>query len=91
MSLIRSRKKVEVEYTGPVLVPLKRAAEILCLNESTVRRGEAGTSGLTRVRQGTGQRQRVFLLLHELEAHVASLVAHAQSLNESTERHLRAG
>ncbi|HEY9405792.1 MAG TPA: hypothetical protein VIQ24_24290 [Pyrinomonadaceae bacterium] len=89
MSLIRRKKQPQVEYQGPVLIPLKQAAAILCLDESTLRKGEAGTVHLTRVRQGTGRRQRVFLVLHEVQAHVESLIAHARSLDERTERHLR--
>ena len=89
MSLIR-RKKQQLEYTGPRLIPLRQAAEILCLDESTVRKGEAGTAHLKRVRQGTGQRQRIFLILEEVQAHIESLIEHARSLDERTERHLRA-
>jgi len=89
MSLIRRKKQPKVKYTGPVLIPLKQAAEILCLDESTLRKGEAGTGSLTRVRQGEGKRQRVFFVLQEVQAHIESLVAHARSLDERTNRHLR--
>lgn len=89
MSLIRRKKHQHVEYTGPVLIPLKRAAEILNLDESTVRKGEAGTGGLTKVRQGTGKRQRVSLVLQEVQSHVESLIKHARTSYERTEHHLR--
>lgn len=89
MSLIRREKRSHAEYTGPVLITLREAAAILCLDESTLRKGEAGTGGLKRVRQGEGKRQRVFFILSEVQAHVESLVAHAVSLDERTERHLR--
>lgn len=89
MSLIRRKKKAEVQYTGPVLIPLRQAAQILSLDESTIRKGEAGTADLTLVRQGTGQRQRVFLVLEEVQAHVESQIAHARALKERMERHLK--
>ena len=90
MSLIRRKKQtLKVTYTGPVLIRLQQAADILCLDESTIRKGAAGTAHLTKVRQGAGKRQRICLILGEVEAHVASLVEHARSLNERTDRHLR--
>jgi hypothetical protein len=42
------------------------AASILDLDESTVRKGLAGTESLTRVRRGYGKRQRLSLILEEV-------------------------
>ena len=75
MSLIRRKQQSPAQ---PVtFVKLKDAAEMLQLDESTIRKGRAGTDVLTLVRQGTGKRQRVFLVLEEIEAYKASLVEHA--------------
>ncbi|HEX8773739.1 MAG TPA: hypothetical protein VF735_09010 [Pyrinomonadaceae bacterium] len=60
------------------LIPLKEAAEMLCLDESTIRKGRAGTANLTRVRQGAGKRRRVFLLRSELELHIRLLITDAK-------------
>lgn len=77
MSLIRRKQQGAAEDV--TLITLREAAEKLRLDESTIRKGRAGTQGLTLVRQGTGKRQRVFLILEEVEAHKASLVEHARS------------
>ena len=42
------------------------AASILDLDESTVRKGLAGTESLTHVRRGHGKRQRLSLILEEV-------------------------
>jgi hypothetical protein len=75
MSLIR-RKPPEKE---PVtLITLQEAAEMLRLNESTIRKRMAGTDVLRLVRQGTGQRRRIFLIREEVEAHIRELVEDAR-------------
>ncbi len=42
------------------------AASILDLDESTIRKGLAGTDTLTHVRRGQGKRQRLSLILEEV-------------------------
>ena len=48
MSLMQSKRSGK----PPKLIPLARAAEMLDLDESTVRKGGAGTAHLTKVRHG---------------------------------------
>lgn len=84
-SLIR-RKPARPEETV-TLMTLKDAAAMLCLTPSAVRQGKAGTAHLTKVRQGEGKRQPIFLVREEVEAHIRSLVDHARGLHASTERH----
>ncbi len=74
MSLIR-RKGPAPAYT---LITLQEAAEMLRLDESTIRKGLAGTDVLTKVRLGRGQRQRIRLVKEEVEAYIASMVEHAR-------------
>ncbi len=80
MSLIRRKPKAESPF-----MPLKEAAELLSLDESTVRKGLAGTEHFTKVRQGKGQKQRIFLLRAEVDAHLQSLITNAIAQKE---RHL---
>lgn len=42
------------------------AGVLLDLDESTVRKGQAGTENLTRVYRGSGKRQRVSFILEEV-------------------------
>jgi len=42
------------------------AALLLDLDESTLRKGLAGTESLTQVRRGSGRRQRVSFILEEI-------------------------
>ncbi|MBA3632635.1 MAG: hypothetical protein H0W58_07485 [Acidobacteria bacterium] len=42
------------------------AAMLLDLDESTLRKGKAGTESLTQVRRGSGKRQRVSFILEEI-------------------------
>lgn len=42
------------------------AGMILDLDESTLRKGQAGTENLTQVRRGNGKRQRVSFILEEV-------------------------
>ena len=42
------------------------AGMLLDLDESTVRKGQAGTENLTQVRRGNGKRQRVSFILEEV-------------------------
>jgi hypothetical protein len=79
MSLIRRKKAGAPADAGlEMLMPLREAAELLCLSESTIRKRQAGTSHLTLVRQGTGQRRRIFLVRSEVEGHLKSLIDHAR-------------
>jgi len=48
------------------LIPLCCAARMLDLDESTLRKGQAGTESLTQVRRGHGKRQRVSFILEEI-------------------------
>jgi hypothetical protein len=57
------------------LVPLREAADLLHLNESTIRKGLAGTAELTKIRQGV----RVYLLRDEVDAHIAFLIETAKA------------
>lgn len=65
MSLIR--RKVGCPDAGEKLIPLRAAAELLGLDESTIRKGRAGTDCLTLVRYGTSQRPPIFLIRSEVE------------------------
>ncbi len=56
MSLIRKQ----------TLIPPCCAGTLLDLDESTLRKGEAGTESLTQVRRGNGKRQRVSFILEEV-------------------------
>jgi hypothetical protein len=84
MSLIR-RKKAGAPADGPreKLITLREAAERLRLDESTLRKRQAGTDHLTLVRQGTGQRRRIFFVESEVEAHVRNMIEQARLLNPS--------
>ena len=42
------------------------AARLLDLDESTLRKGLAGTESLTQVRRGNGKRQRISFILEEI-------------------------
>lgn len=42
------------------------AARLLDLDESTLRKGQAGTESLTQIRHGGGRRQRIHFLLEEI-------------------------
>ncbi|MBA3693472.1 MAG: hypothetical protein H0W77_08560 [Acidobacteria bacterium] len=42
------------------------AAILLDLDESTLRKGKAGTESLTQVRRGNGKRQRISFILEEI-------------------------
>ena len=42
------------------------AAALLDLDESTLRKGNAGTESLTQIRHGNGKRQRVHFILEEV-------------------------
>jgi hypothetical protein len=77
MSLVRRSQE-----QSTTLITLKEAAEMLRLDESTIRKGRAGTDALTLVRQGTGLRQPIFLVREEVEAHISSLVEHAREQKE---------
>jgi len=42
------------------------ALTLLDLDESTLRKGQAGTQDLTQIRHGSGRRQRVHFILEEI-------------------------
>jgi hypothetical protein len=81
MSLIRRKKRDDAVVASP-FVPLREAAQILRLDESTIRQRKAGTESLTLVRQGTGPRARIFLLRSQLDEHVAALISQSEALYE---------
>ena len=58
MSLLKKRSQT--------LIPPCCAATVLDLDESTLRKGLAGTEGLTQVRRGNGKRQRISFILEEI-------------------------
>ena len=57
MSLIRKSE---------TLIGVCCASVLLDLDESTLRKGHAGTESLTQVRHGNGKRQRVHFILEEI-------------------------
>jgi hypothetical protein len=84
MGLIRRKKAgASADASREKLITLREAAERLRLDESTLRKRQAGTAHLTLVRQGTGQRRRIFLVESEVEAHVREMIARARLLNPS--------
>jgi len=58
MSLIRKNRHT--------LIAPCCAARLLDLDESTLRKGLAGTENLTQVRRGSGRRQRISFILEEI-------------------------
>jgi hypothetical protein len=83
MSLIRRKGAKPGAAAGEErLLSLREAAELLCLSESAIRQRKAGTEHLTLVRQGRGQRRRIFLVRSEVEAHLRSLIDDARMVNE---------
>jgi hypothetical protein len=86
MSLIQRNKAQSPRQTELPkelqLLTLKEAAEMLRLNESTIRQSRAGTAHLTKIRQGGGKRQRVFLVRLEVENHIRQMIEEAQRKNE---------
>lgn len=57
------------------------AGMILDLDESTVRKGQAGTENLTQVRRGNGKRQRVSFILEEVLQLKTEWIEAAQKTN----------
>ena len=57
------------------------AGMILDLDESTVRKGQAGTESLTQVRRGNGKRQRVSFILEEVLQLKTEWIEAAQKTN----------
>lgn len=72
--------------TTSKFIKLREAAQMLDLDESTVRKGRAGTKDLHLIRQGDGPRARIFLLRAEVEEHCNQLIANAQRLKELPEQ-----
>ncbi len=58
MSLIRKQSQT---FIAPCC-----AARLLDLDESTLRKGQAGTESLTQIRHGNGKRQRIHFILEEI-------------------------
>lgn len=58
MSLLKKKSQT--------LIPPCCAATLLDLDESSLRKGCAGTEGLTQVRRGNGKRQRISFILEEI-------------------------
>jgi len=58
MSLIRKQSQT---FIAPCC-----AARMLDLDESTLRKGLAGTESLTQIRHGNGKRQRIHFILEEI-------------------------
>lgn len=54
------------------------AAALLDLDESTLRKRQAGTESLTQVRRGYGKRQRISFILEEVIALKSSWIEAAQ-------------
>ncbi|HEX8289784.1 MAG TPA: hypothetical protein VF556_17515 [Pyrinomonadaceae bacterium] len=57
------------------LIGLCCAAQLLNLDESTIRQKKCGTENLTHVRCGSGKRQRISLILEEVIALKAEWIA----------------
>jgi len=57
-----------LKRTSQTLIGACCAARLLDLDESTLRKGLAGTESLTQVRRGYGKRQRVSFILEEIVA-----------------------
>jgi hypothetical protein len=70
MSLIKSKSQT--------LIPPCCAATLLDLDESTIRKGLAGTESLTPIRRGHGKRQRISYILEEVIDLKAQWIAEAK-------------
>lgn len=55
-----------IRRTSQTLIAPCGAGMLLDLDESTLRKGQAGTENLTPVRRGNGKRQRVSFILEEV-------------------------
>ncbi|MCA1623358.1 MAG: hypothetical protein LC778_06070 [Acidobacteria bacterium] len=78
MSLIRGKSQT--------LIAAGCAARLLDLDESTLRKGLAGTESLTQVRRGHGKRQRVSFILEEIISIKTEWIEAAQKPNRSVLR-----
>ena len=58
------------------------AATLLDLDESSLRKGCAGTEGLTQVRRGHGKRQRISFILEEILDLKTEWIEEAQKKNQ---------
>jgi hypothetical protein len=67
-----------IEMDLESLVPLRKAAELLGLDTSTIRKRSAGTAHLTIVHQG----RKLFLVLGEIIAHRRKLIDDARQHND---------
>ncbi len=73
MSLLKKKSQT--------LIPPCCAATLLDLDESSLRKGCAGTEGLTQVRRGYGKRQRISFILEEILDLKAEWIEEAQKKN----------
>lgn len=73
MSLLKKKSQT--------LIPPCCAATLLDLDESSLRKGCAGTEGLTQVRRGYGKRQRISFILEEILDLKAEWTEEAQKKN----------
>lgn len=55
-----------INRKSQTLIPICCASILLDLDESSLRKGCAGTENLTQVRRGYGKRQRVSFILEEI-------------------------
>ncbi len=62
------------------------AAVILDLDESSLRKGCAGTESLTQVRRGNGKRQRISFILEEVIALQSEWIRSAQTSGKNVLR-----
>lgn len=67
-----------IETDMDALIPLRKAAELLGLDSSTIRKRSAGTASLTIVRQG----RKLFLVRGEIIAHRKKLIDDARQRND---------
>lgn len=87
IKLVRRASRRNMVAASSELLTLAEAAAMLRLHESTLRKRRAGTDALTQIRQGKSHansrhnRQRIFYLRSEVEAHIAALVAEGQGTN----------
>jgi predicted DNA-binding transcriptional regulator AlpA len=88
MSLIRRKTATPITER---LMTLQEATEILGLDESTIRKGGAGTAHLTKVRLGDSRRAPVRLVRSEVEAFIRDLIDDGRARNEAGPRRVWAG
>lgn len=70
-----------INRKSPTLISPCCAGALLNLDESTLRKGQAGTESLTQVRRGHGKRQRISFILEEIIQLKSDWIAAAQKPN----------